>query len=83
MKSLNVTGFNVTDESGHVYQFSISDEDTLYEEYKATSRDFIPLPKAVLYLLMAAVVVVAVAYAIVGHLIKDLVSDIAGNTIVD
>ncbi|KAF4092701.1 hypothetical protein AMELA_G00023900 [Ameiurus melas] len=74
--SLNMTSFNLTDESGHAYQYSFPAEDALYEEYKATTRDLIPLPKAVLYLLMAALVVVAVAYAIVGHLIKDLASDV-------
>ncbi|TSK87517.1 hypothetical protein Baya_4231 [Bagarius yarrelli] len=74
--SLNTSSFNMTDESGHAYQYSFPAEDTLYEEYKATTRDLIPLPKAVLYLLMAALVVVAVAYAIVGHLIKDLASDV-------
>ncbi|XP_039591705.1 uncharacterized protein LOC120515058 [Polypterus senegalus] len=58
----------------HLFQYSYS-ENGLFEEYKPPSRDAIPLPKAVLYLLMAALVVVAVAYAIVGHLIKDLVHD--------
>lgn len=77
--TLNMTSFNITDESGHAYQYSFPAEDALYEEYKATTRDLIPLPKAVLYLLMAALVVVAVAYAIVGHLIKDLASDIVGK----
>lgn len=79
LMSLNMTSFNLTDESGHAYQYSFPAEDALYEEYKATTRDLIPLPKAVLYLLMAALVVVAVAYAIVGHLIKDLASDVVGK----
>uniref|UniRef100_A0A3Q1HSS7 Si:ch211-276a17.5 n=1 Tax=Acanthochromis polyacanthus TaxID=80966 RepID=A0A3Q1HSS7_9TELE len=48
----------------------------MYKEYKPPPRDLIQLPKSVLYLLMAALVVVAVAYAIVGHLIKDLMLDI-------
>lgn len=76
---LNMTSFNLTNEGGHAYQYSFPTEDALYEEYKATNRDLIPLPKAVLYLLMAALVVVAVAYAIVGHLIKDLASDVVGK----
>ena len=54
-------------------------EEPLYKEYKPPPRDIIQLPKSVLYLLMAAIVVVAVAYAIVGHLIKDLGLDIAGK----
>uniref|UniRef100_A0A3Q2E3V7 Si:ch211-276a17.5 n=1 Tax=Cyprinodon variegatus TaxID=28743 RepID=A0A3Q2E3V7_CYPVA len=48
----------------------------LYKQYKPPPKDLIQLPKSVLYLLMAALVVVAVAYAIVGHLIKDLMLDI-------
>ncbi|KAM8879165.1 uncharacterized protein AB9W97_014669 isoform 1-T1 [Spinachia spinachia] len=48
----------------------------LYKEYKPPPRDVIQLPKSILYLLVAALVVVAVAYAIVGHLIKDLMLDI-------
>ncbi|XP_072550310.1 uncharacterized protein [Salminus brasiliensis] len=76
MNSLNVTSFNITDETGHAYQYSFPDEDSLYKEYKPVTRDLIPLPKAVLYLLMGALVVVAVAYAIVGHLIKDLANDV-------
>ncbi|KPP66242.1 hypothetical protein Z043_115278 [Scleropages formosus] len=77
MESVNFTSFNLTDEAGHAYQYSFSNEDPLYKDYKPPARDLIQLPKAVLYLLMAALVVVAVAYAIVGHLIKDLAHDIA------
>ncbi|KAL2764168.1 uncharacterized protein WCI35_029930, partial [Daubentonia madagascariensis] len=49
----------------------------LYEEYRPPPLDAIRLPRYVLYLLLAALVVVAVAYAIVGHLIKDLAHDLA------
>ncbi|KAM5238733.1 small integral membrane protein 44 [Ctenodactylus gundi] len=49
----------------------------LYEEYRPPPLDAIRLPRYVLYLLMAAFLVVAVAYAIVGHLIKDLAHDLA------
>ncbi|KAJ8367128.1 hypothetical protein AAFF_G00330900 [Aldrovandia affinis] len=59
----------------HLFQYSYSENDLLYTDYKSPPRDSIPLPKAVLYLVMAALVVVAVAYAIVGHLVKDLVHD--------
>ncbi|KAG5832837.1 hypothetical protein ANANG_G00295440 [Anguilla anguilla] len=78
MNSTHTTGFNYTGDAGHAYQYSIPGaDDELYQEYKPVRKDLIPLPKAVLYLLMAALVVVAVAYAIVGHLIKDLARDIA------
>ncbi|GCB75851.1 uncharacterized protein [Scyliorhinus torazame] len=69
----NVT--NSTSATEHLFQYSFSDNELLYKEYKAPAQDAIPLPKAVLYLLMAALVVVAVVYAIVGHLIKDLAHD--------
>ncbi|ELR61743.1 hypothetical protein M91_18638, partial [Bos mutus] len=49
----------------------------LYEEYRPPPLDTIRLPRYVLYLLLAAFLVVAVAYAIVGHLIKDLAHDLA------
>ncbi|XP_035253287.1 uncharacterized protein LOC118216304 [Anguilla anguilla] len=78
MNSTHTTGFNYTSDAGQAYQYSIPGaDDELYQEYKPVRKDLIPLPKAVLYLLMAALVVVAVAYAIVGHLIKDLARDIA------
>ncbi|EHB14641.1 hypothetical protein GW7_06786, partial [Heterocephalus glaber] len=49
----------------------------LYEDHRPPQLDAIRLPRHVLYLLMAALLVVAVAYAIVGHLIKDLAHDLA------
>ena len=78
MNSLNITSFNHTNHKGYAF---IPTEEPLYKQYKPVARDLIPLPKPVLYMLMAALVVVAVAYAIVGHLIKDLAIDIAGNII--
>ncbi|KAM9095019.1 small integral membrane protein 44 [Sarcophilus harrisii] len=52
-------------------------EPPLFEDYRPPALDTVPLPKYVLYLLLAALVVIAVAYAIVGHLIKDLMHDLA------
>ncbi|XP_012584873.1 PREDICTED: small integral membrane protein 24 [Condylura cristata] len=49
----------------------------LYEEYRPPPLDSVRLPRYALYLLLAALLVVAVAYAIVGHLIKDLAHDLA------
>ncbi|XP_040484230.1 uncharacterized protein LOC121102442 [Ursus maritimus] len=49
----------------------------LYEEYRPPPLDAIRLPRNALYLLLVALLVVAVAYAIVGHLIKDLAHDLA------
>ncbi|KAM4594634.1 uncharacterized protein V3H82_002295 [Fundulus diaphanus] len=69
-------GFNYTDPAGQSFQYLVQNVEPLYKQYKPPPRDLIQLPKSVLYLLMAALVVVAVAYAIVGHLIKDLMLDI-------
>ncbi|KAL8164571.1 UNVERIFIED_CONTAM: hypothetical protein K2H54_053625 [Gekko kuhli] len=49
----------------------------LYSDYQPPSLDFIHVPQAAIYMIMAAVVVVGVAYAIVGHLIQELVHDLA------
>ncbi|XP_069386944.1 uncharacterized protein [Paralichthys olivaceus] len=68
--------FNLTDVGGQSFQYLVHNVEPLYKEYKPPPRDLIQLPKSVVYLLMAALVVVAVAYAIVGHLIKDLMLDI-------
>ncbi|KAG7514588.1 hypothetical protein JOB18_038160 [Solea senegalensis] len=66
---------NHTSGMEHVFQYSYSESDLLFTDYRTPERDSMPLPKAVLYLVMAALVVVAVAYAIVGHLVKDVVND--------
>ncbi|XP_070778958.1 uncharacterized protein [Enoplosus armatus] len=76
MSGYNFTGLNSTGEA-HAYSYSAAIDDPLYKQYRYPTKDLIPLPKAVVYLLMAALVVVGVAYAIVGHLIKDLAIDIA------
>lgn len=73
-----IGSFNFTYEGVHSYQYG-SYEAPVYKEYKPPPRDIIQLPKAVVYLVMAALVVIAVAYAIVGHLIKDLTLDILGT----
>ena len=72
---------NYTYESGLSFQYLVQNSEPLYQEYKPPSRDIIQLPKSVIYLLVAALVVVAVAYAIVGHLIKDLMLDITGTQV--
>lgn len=53
--------------------------EVVFETYVPPSRDSIHLPPHVLYLLMAAFIIVLVLYAIIGHLIKDLFHDFAGN----
>ncbi|CAB1426090.1 unnamed protein product [Pleuronectes platessa] len=76
MDNLNLDNLNFTDVGGQSFHYVVHNMEPLYKEYKPPSRDLILLPKSVVYLVMAALVVVAVAYAIVGHLIKDLMLDI-------
>ncbi|KAM9331482.1 small integral membrane protein 44 [Gastrophryne carolinensis] len=59
------------------YYMEEETEGPLYLDYKPPALDAIQLPTYVLYLLMAALVVIVVAYAIVGHLMKDLLHDFA------
>lgn len=80
MNDSNLTGLNST-YGAQVYPYSTSIEDPLYGQYKPAVKELLALPKVVVYLLMAALVVVGVAYAIVGHLIKDLAIDIAGTVL--
>ncbi|KAM6310660.1 small integral membrane protein 44 [Podargus strigoides] len=61
----------------HLLQSPPEDDGVLYVDYKPPALDSIRLPRYVLYLVMAASLVLMVAYAIVGHLIKDLVHDFA------
>ncbi|KPP68773.1 hypothetical protein Z043_112520 [Scleropages formosus] len=53
--------------------------EVLYKNYVPPARDAIHLPKHVLYLLIATLIVLTVLYAITGHLIKDLIHDLAGG----
>ncbi|XP_072560106.1 small integral membrane protein 24 [Paramormyrops kingsleyae] len=51
--------------------------EVLFKNYVPPARDAIHLPKYVLYLLMATFIVGTVLYAIIGHLIRDLIHDLA------
>lgn len=55
------------------------DEGAYFLDYIPPARDAINLPRNVIYVLVGLVVVVIATYAIVGHLIKDLMHDLAGN----
>lgn len=54
------------------------DGTVLFESYVPPSRDAVHLPTYALYLLIAVVILLGVLYAIIGHLIKDLIHDLAG-----
>ncbi|KAF6720583.1 hypothetical protein FQA47_017996 [Oryzias melastigma] len=73
---MNVYNFTSLNSTHGLQGFPPPTEEPLYKQYKPPVKELIPLPKGVLYLIMAALVVVGVAYAIVGHLIKDLAIDI-------
>lgn len=63
----------------HLLQSASEEDGVLYVDYKPPALDSIRLPRYVLYLMMAATLVLVVAYAIVGHLIKDLMHDFTGE----
>ncbi|XP_037132658.1 uncharacterized protein LOC119137450 [Syngnathus acus] len=58
-------------------RYKEDDGTVLFESYIPPSRDAIHLPTYVVYLLMAIFIVLGVLYAIIGHLIKDLIHDFA------
>lgn len=66
-------------EKGPNFRYREDDGTLYFETYVPPARDAIYLPKHVMYMLMGAFMVVGVLYAIIGHLIKDLIHDIAGR----
>lgn len=55
------------------------EEEAYFVDYIPPARDAITLPRNVVYVLVGVVLVIVATYAIVGHLIKDLMHDFAGN----
>lgn len=55
------------------------EEEAYFLDYIPPARDAITLPRNVLYVLVGVVLVIVATYAIVGHLINDLLHDLAGN----
>lgn len=56
------------------------EQEAYFVDYIPPARDAINLPRNVIYVLVGLVLVIIATYAIVGHLIKDLMHDLAGNT---
>ncbi|KAK7945719.1 hypothetical protein WMY93_001447 [Mugilogobius chulae] len=52
-------------------------EDAYFVDYIPPARDTISLPPNVVYIVIGVVLVLVATYAIVGHLIKDLMHDLA------
>ncbi|XP_047446473.1 small integral membrane protein 44-like [Mugil cephalus] len=53
------------------------EEEAYFVDYIPPARDAITLPRNVVYILVGVVLVIVATYAIVGHLIKDLMHDLA------
>lgn len=62
-------------------QFKEEDGTVFFDSYVPPSRDAVYLPTYVLYLIIAVFTVLSVLYAIIGHLIKDLIHDFAGKSL--
>ncbi|XP_054870823.1 small integral membrane protein 44-like [Amphiprion ocellaris] len=83
--SLNASGgallLNLTQlvfEHRQLLQFSRrKEEEAYFVDYIPPARDAIPLPRSVVYVLVGVMLVVVATYAIVGHLINDLMHDLA------
>lgn len=67
----------------HLLQEAINQEekdDSYFSDYIPPARDaIIIMPKYMLYVLIGAVMIIVGSYGITGHLIKDLVHDLAGK----
>lgn len=55
------------------------EEEAYFVDYIPPARDALILPPNVVYALVGVVVIIVATYAIVGHLIDDLLHDLAGN----
>lgn len=78
VRFLNLT--NLVVEHRHLLQLSRrKEEEAYFVDYIPPARDALTLPRNVVYVLVGVVLVIMATYAIVGHLIKDLVHDLAGN----
>ncbi|KAF1383946.1 hypothetical protein PFLUV_G00137110 [Perca fluviatilis] len=53
------------------------EEEAYFVDYIPPARDAIHLPRSVVYVLVGVALVLVATYAIVGHLIKDLLHDLA------
>lgn len=56
-----------------------NEDEVFFKTYIPPARDAIHMPIHVFYMVLASIVIVMTLYAIIGHLIKDLLHDLAGN----
>lgn len=66
--------------SRHLLQAQNGDA-VYFVDYKPPARDSITLPRNLLYVLAGVVLVVVATYAIVSHLVNDLMHDLAGSLV--
>lgn len=57
------------------------EEEVFFKNYIPPARDAIHLPIHVFYIILASIIIVMTLYAIIGHLIKDLIHDLAGEMV--
>ena len=62
-----------------VLDYDDLNEEVFFENYKPPSRDAVTLPNHIIYLLLASMAAMIALYAIIRHLIKDLIHDFAGT----
>lgn len=55
------------------------EDEVFFKSYIPPARDAIHMPIHVLYMVLAGIVILMTLYAIIGHLIKDLLHDLAGK----
>lgn len=61
-------------------QGAINQDEGYFSDYIPPARDaIIIMPKYTLYILVGAVMIIVGMYSIIGHLIKDLLHDLAGK----
>ncbi|KAJ8356827.1 hypothetical protein SKAU_G00196210 [Synaphobranchus kaupii] len=60
-----------------IHDLAEQEDNVFFKDYRPPARDSINLSKYTLYLLMATFIVLTVLYAIIGHLINDLLHDLA------
>ncbi|KAL7851052.1 hypothetical protein AOLI_G00214080 [Acnodon oligacanthus] len=53
------------------------EDEVFFKNYIPPARDAIHMPIHVFYMLLATIVIIMTLYAIIGHLIKDLIHDLA------
>ncbi|KAG9278235.1 hypothetical protein AMEX_G6068 [Astyanax mexicanus] len=73
----NITGLHPPGPGSRTLLQAQNGDAVYFVDYKPPARDTIMLPRNLLYVLAGVALVVVATYAIVGHLINDLIHDLA------